>query len=106
LAVTLRIELRYWKIPVSLIEPGPIRTGMWGGMLDGYDAMTAQLSEEHRRLYAHLTGSRKLLGRMQNIAADPKSATKAVEHALTSRSRRGHVRCAATQTRRRPTSSS
>jgi hypothetical protein len=44
------------------------------------------LSQEHRELYAsHLAGTRKLLGRMQKLAADPKKVTKAVNHALTSR---------------------
>lgn len=82
----LRMELRPWKIPVSLIEPGPIRTDMWGSALDEYDRMTKQLSEEHRQLYAsHLAGTRKLMGRMQKLAADPKRVTKAVNHALTSR---------------------
>jgi NAD(P)-dependent dehydrogenase (short-subunit alcohol dehydrogenase family) len=86
LADALRMELRPWRIPVSLIEPGPIRTDMWGDVLDDYDHMTKQLSEEHRRLYAsHLAGSRKLLGRMQKLAADPKGVAKAVDHALTSK---------------------
>lgn len=82
----LRIELRPWRIPVSLIEPGPIRTDMWGTAVDEYDSMTEQLTDEHRELYAsHLAGTRKLLGRMQKLAADPKRVTKAVDHALTSR---------------------
>ncbi len=86
LADALRMELRPWRIPVSLIEPGPIRTDMWGDVLNDYDIMTRQLSEQHRELYAsHLAGSRKLLGRMQKLAADPKRVTKAVDHALTSR---------------------
>ncbi|KHO18191.1 SDR family oxidoreductase [Mycolicibacterium setense] len=86
LADALRMELRPWRIPVSLIEPGPIRTDMWADVLDDYDRMARQLSDEHRRLYAsHLAGSRKLLGRMQKLAADPKRVTKAVDHALTSR---------------------
>jgi NAD(P)-dependent dehydrogenase (short-subunit alcohol dehydrogenase family) len=82
----LRMELRPWKIPVSLIEPGPIRTDMWGDALDDYDRMTKRLTDEHRELYAsHLAGSRKLMGRMQKLAADPKRVTKAVDHALTAR---------------------
>jgi short-subunit dehydrogenase len=82
----LRMELRPWKIPVSLIEPGPIRTDMWGDVFGEHDRMTKQLTEEHRELYAsHLAGTRKLLGRMQKLAADPKRVTKAVDHALTSR---------------------
>ena len=48
--------------------------------------MAEKLSDGHRRLYAsHLAGTRKLLGRMQKLAADPKKVTKAVDHALTSR---------------------
>ncbi len=86
LADALRMELRPWRIPVSLIEPGPIRTDMWGGALDEHDRMTAELTPEHRRLYAsHLAGTRKLLGRMQKLAADPHKVTTAVEHALTSK---------------------
>jgi short-subunit dehydrogenase len=86
LADALRMELRPWRIPVSLVEPGPIRTDMWADVLDDYDHMTKRLSDEHRRLYAsHLAGSRKLLGRMQKLAADPKRVAKAVDHALTSR---------------------
>ena len=86
LADALRMELRPWRIPVSLIEPGPIRTDMWGDMLTEHDRMTAQLTDDHRALYAsHLAGTRKLLGRMQKLAADPKKVTKAADHALTSR---------------------
>jgi NAD(P)-dependent dehydrogenase (short-subunit alcohol dehydrogenase family) len=82
----LRMELRPWKIRVSLVEPGPIRTDMWRDAVGDYDRMTKQLSEQHRELYAsHLAGSRKLVGRMQKLAADPKRVTKAVDHALTSR---------------------
>jgi short-subunit dehydrogenase len=86
LADALRMELRPWRIPVSLVEPGPIRTDMWADVLNDYDMMTTQLSEQHRELYAsHIAGSRKLLGRVQKLAADPKRVTKAVVHALTSR---------------------
>lgn len=86
LADALRIELRPWKIPVSLIEPGPIRTDIWTEILGDHDRMVEQLKDEHRRLYAPLlNGTRKLLGRMQKIAADPSTVTNAVDHALTSK---------------------
>ena len=82
----LRIELRPWRIPVSLIEPGPIRTAMWHDVLEEHDRMAKQLTEEHRQLYAsHLAGTRKLLGRIQKATAEPKKVAKAVGHALTSR---------------------
>lgn len=86
LADALRMELRPWRIPVSLIEPGPIRTDMWGDMPAEYDRMVAKLTDENRALYAsHLAGTRKLQGRLQKLAADPKKVTKAVDHALTSK---------------------
>ena len=86
LADALRMELRPWGIRVSLVEPGPIRTDMWGGALEQHDAMVAALTGEHRALYApHLAGTRKLLGRMQKLAADPQKVVDAVDHALTAR---------------------
>jgi NAD(P)-dependent dehydrogenase (short-subunit alcohol dehydrogenase family) len=86
LADALRMELRPWGIPVSLIEPGPTRTDMWGDALDDYDRMTSKLSPAHQELYAaHLVGTRKLLGRTQKLAGDPKKVVAAVDRALTSR---------------------
>jgi short-subunit dehydrogenase len=94
LADALRMELRPWRIPVSLIEPGPTRTDMWGGALDDYDQMSSQLSPAHRELYAsHLAGSRKLLGRMQKLAGDPQKVVKAVDRALTSPHPKRRYRC-------------
>src|SRR6478609_9945476 len=86
LADALRIELRPWHIAVSLIEPGPIRTDMWGDILVEHDRMVNALDPRHRALYsAHLGGTRQLLGRMQKLAADPKKVVNAVERALTAR---------------------
>ncbi|KAA0094752.1 SDR family oxidoreductase [Mycolicibacterium sp. P1-18] len=86
LADALRMELRPWGIKVSLIEPGPIRTDMWGDILVEHDRMVDGLAPEHRELYAaHLKGSRKLLGRMQKLAADPQRVVTAVERALTAK---------------------
>ena len=86
LADALRIELRPWDIHVSLIEPGPIRTDMWSEVLVEHDRMAAALTDEHRALYAaHLAGTRKLLARMQKLAADPAKVVKAVDHALSAR---------------------
>ncbi|RNL62740.1 SDR family NAD(P)-dependent oxidoreductase [Nocardioides marmoriginsengisoli] len=94
MADALRMELRPWRIPVSLIEPGPTRTDMWGDVLVDYDRMTSKLSPENRELYAaHLVGTRKLLGRMQKFAGDPKKVVAAVDSALTSRRPRRRYRC-------------
>lgn len=82
----LRIELRPWKIRVSLIEPGPIATALWGEALEEHDRMVASLRDEHRQLYSsQLAGTRKLLGRLKKMTADPQKVARAVDHALTSR---------------------
>lgn len=86
LADALRMELRPWHIPVSLIEPGPTRTDMWGDALIDHDRMAAKLSEHHRELYAsQLAGNRKLIPLFQKVAGDPKKVVKAVDRALTSK---------------------
>lgn len=86
LADALRMELRPWNIRVSLIEPGPTRTDMWGDALVDHERMIEKMSGEHRRLYAaHLAGTRRLSARGQKLATDPKKVVKAVERALTSR---------------------
>ncbi|KQV73810.1 retinol dehydrogenase [Aeromicrobium sp. Root344] len=86
LADALRIELRPWHIPVSLVEPGPTRTDMWGDALVDHDRMAAKLSEHHRELYAsQLAGNRKLIPLFQKVAGDPKKVVNAVDRALTSR---------------------
>jgi len=82
----LRMELRPWGIRVSLVEPGPIRTDIWGDILVDHDRMVDKLDAGHRVLYARqLNGTRKLLGRVQKMAADPEKVVKAVDHALTAR---------------------
>jgi hypothetical protein len=86
--------MRPWRIPVSLIEPGPTRADMWADVLDDYDRMTEQLSPGHRELYgSHLAGSRKLSGRMQKLAGDPENVVAAVDRALTSKRPRRRYRC-------------
>lgn len=82
----VRMELRPWRIRVSLIEPGPIETGMWKDALVEYDRMVASLSPEHQELYApHFAGSRKLMATLRKNTADPLTVARAVEHALTAR---------------------
>lgn len=86
LADALRMELRPWDIRVSLIEPGPIRTDMWGDALGDHDRMAAKLSKHHQLLYAsHLAGNRVMLSRLQKLAGDPRKVVRAVDHALTSK---------------------
>jgi NAD(P)-dependent dehydrogenase (short-subunit alcohol dehydrogenase family) len=94
LADALRVELRPWRIPVSLIEPGPTRTDVWANALDDYDRMTGKLSPALRDLYrSHLVGNRKLLVRVQRLAGDPEKVVAAVDRALTSKRPKRRYRC-------------
>jgi NAD(P)-dependent dehydrogenase (short-subunit alcohol dehydrogenase family) len=94
LADSLRIELRPWRINVSLVEPGPTRTDMWTGVFDDFDAATAAMSEEHRNLYRRqIRGMRRLLPAMQRSAVDPDRVADRIEHALTARRPRRRYLC-------------
>lgn len=86
LADTLRLELRPWHIPVTLVEPGMIETDMWGGMDAVVDQGVANLSPEHRRLYSrHITGLRKAVVKMRSNTAPADTVAEAVERVLTER---------------------
>ncbi len=50
----LRIELRAWNIPVSIIEPGFIATPLWERSLASADAMLETFPHEADQLYGEL----------------------------------------------------
>ncbi|MFT4050469.1 MAG: SDR family oxidoreductase [Solirubrobacterales bacterium] len=84
LADALRIELRPWKIPVSLIEPANTQTDMWGGAQAMFDAGVESMTDDERALYAgHMKGMRRTLGLMQKTASPVDGVTSAIEKALT-----------------------
>src|SRR3954452_184060 len=53
LADALRIELRRWRIPVVLVEPGPVSTDLWHGAEQQLDATIAEMRPEHLGLSVH-----------------------------------------------------
>jgi NAD(P)-dependent dehydrogenase (short-subunit alcohol dehydrogenase family) len=80
----LRVELRPWSIDVVLVEPGSIDTDIWRGAVDEFDATTAAMSDEHRRLYdGFLTGSRKFIASTAKRASPVEKVVKAIEEAVT-----------------------
>lgn len=86
LADALRLELRPWKIPVSLIEPANTRTDMWDTAQDVFDTTVADMSDSERSLYSgHMKGVRRTLGMMQKTASPVEGVAAAIEKALTSR---------------------
>ena len=84
IADALRIELREWGIPVSLIEPGAIDTAIWQEAEATLDEGLAKLSPEHRALYAGRLGAlRRTVRSSAKNAIPPEKVAAAVHRALT-----------------------
>ncbi len=79
-----RLELRPWGIEVVLVEPAMTDTDLWRQAPETLKGEEAELSAEHRDLYAgHLAGMRKLIPRAQKMAKPVDGVAKVIEHALT-----------------------
>jgi NAD(P)-dependent dehydrogenase (short-subunit alcohol dehydrogenase family) len=80
----LRLELRPWGLPVSLVEPGAIATAIWERSRVAADEMAQELSAEARGLYAPAVAAVRAAADRASRAAIPADAVaRAVEHALT-----------------------
>jgi NAD(P)-dependent dehydrogenase (short-subunit alcohol dehydrogenase family) len=86
LSDALRIELRNWRIRVSIIEPGPVNTPIWEKALATADRMAGEVSADALRPYdADLAAMRRATLQAAETAAPVKKVTRAVCHALTAR---------------------
>jgi NAD(P)-dependent dehydrogenase (short-subunit alcohol dehydrogenase family) len=86
MADALRMELAPWGIRVALVEPAQTDTDLWRTADDQLEASVAELSPEHRALYArHIDGYRKSIPRSQRMAAPADGVAAAVEKALIDR---------------------
>ncbi len=80
-----RLELRQWGIAVILVEPAMTDTDLWRQAPETLAAAEAEMSAEHRQLYAdHLDGMRRTVPRIQKMAKPVDTVTAVVERALTS----------------------
>lgn len=83
---SLRVELRPWKIHVSIVEPGAIATRIWDKSKSMADEIEKTLPPEGRELYGNAIPSvRKFIERGERTAIEPDAVAKAVTHALTAR---------------------
>lgn len=79
-----RLELRPWGVKVILVEPAMTDTDLWRKAPETLEAEAAEMSAEHRELYAgHLDGMRKTVPRMQKMAKPVDTVAAAIEKALT-----------------------
>ncbi|GGF92595.1 short-chain dehydrogenase [Rhodococcoides trifolii] len=82
----LRMELRPWKIGVSLVEPGATATDIWGGVNEQVDATVTELNDEQKSLYAkHIRGVRRVMPMMQKQAVPASKVSAVIIAALTAR---------------------
>jgi NAD(P)-dependent dehydrogenase (short-subunit alcohol dehydrogenase family) len=86
MADAMRMELAPWGIRVALVEPAQTDTDLWRHAEDELDSTSAQLSEEHRRLYArHIEGFRRTIPRSMKAAAPVDGVAATIERALSDR---------------------
>jgi NAD(P)-dependent dehydrogenase (short-subunit alcohol dehydrogenase family) len=81
-ADSLRVELRPWCIPVSIIEPASVKTAIWTKGAAQADLMREGLTRETDGLYAAQIERFKAVALKRGPGIDPDVVAKAVEHAL------------------------
>jgi NAD(P)-dependent dehydrogenase (short-subunit alcohol dehydrogenase family) len=82
----LRVELKAWGIPVVLIEPAQTDTDMWRTAGDMVLQIEADMSPEHRDLYArHIAGMKRFVPTARKMASPTTKVVAVVEEALTAR---------------------
>lgn len=86
IADALRMELATSKIPVSVIQPGAIKTAIWEKGKPYADDMLAKLPEEGKQRYGKIAGAVvDMMATLEKQAIPPERVAKAIEHALTAR---------------------
>jgi NAD(P)-dependent dehydrogenase (short-subunit alcohol dehydrogenase family) len=84
-ADSLRVELRPWGIPVSIVQPGSIATPIWGKGAARADELREGFPPEAAALYATRIARFRKVALSRGPGADADDVAKAVEHALTAR---------------------
>ena len=81
-----RLELRQWRIPVSLVDPGATETAIFGKTLAEIDALETGLGENGHRLYAEqIAAVRRLVEKTAADAAPADVLARTIASALTSK---------------------
>ena len=85
LSDSMRLELRPWRISVSVVEPGPIATPIWKKSRTMTKNMLANLPPQVQELYGPSIKAAGTWERgMTRDMLSPEVVARAVEHALTS----------------------
>lgn len=86
LSDSLRRELKPWGIPVSIIEPGVIKTPIWEKSINLVEDIIAEMPPEAEKYYGSVYRNllERTLKRVQNKGALPEQVAKAILHTMTS----------------------
>ncbi len=80
---SLRQELHPWGIPVSVVEPGAIKTDIWGKGRELADRLEHELPAEGMDRYApHIAAIRKGIDMQERQGIEPDKVALVVERAL------------------------
>jgi NAD(P)-dependent dehydrogenase (short-subunit alcohol dehydrogenase family) len=83
---SLRVELYPWDIQVSIVEPGPIDTPIWGKSLSAADQMAKTWPKQAQDLYGQaMEATRQAVADVGRSAASVSKVVEAVTHALTAK---------------------
>jgi len=87
LSDTLRRELRPWRIPVSIIEPGVIKTPIWEKSITLVKETIGEMPEEAEKYYGSVYKNLldRTLKRVEKRGASPVQVAEKILHALTSK---------------------
>jgi NAD(P)-dependent dehydrogenase (short-subunit alcohol dehydrogenase family) len=77
-----RVELRPWRIMVSLIEPGDVDTPLWAKTLGFFDRLMLGLPPQASALYGPVIAARE--NRLHVHGIPPEEVARVVAHALVS----------------------
>ncbi len=93
LADALRVELRPWSIPVSVIQPGNVATPIWQKTLGVADQLMAALPPAARTLYEPIFATRLAQAAQRGRSGfPPERVAAAILHALTAKRPRTRYR--------------
>lgn len=86
IAQSLRAELRPWGIPVSVVEPGPVKTPIWGKGRTYADSLEEDVGLETLDDYRDLIdNARRGTHLSERLGVSTEKTSDAIEHALFAR---------------------
>lgn len=79
----LRIELRPWSIPVSLLEVGTVKTPIWNKSIEGTEKMWDYFPDQAKKLYfPTLKAVKETASKLEQQGIKPEIVAKVVSQAL------------------------